>query len=66
MLVLKSSFKTMNDTEGLGLEQQSKIVLKKGSNESRLINIYNIQLLPSLPLQMPAPMAEPLTLPTGA
>lgn len=57
----------MNDTESPRLEeQQSKIVLKKYPKESRLIDIYNIQLLPSLPLQMSAPMAEPLTLPIGA
>lgn len=57
----------MNDTESPRLEeQQSKIVLKKYPKESQLIDIYNIQLLPSLPLQMSAPMAEPSTLPIGA
>lgn len=57
----------MNDTESPRLEeQQSKIVLKRYPKESRLIDIYNIQLLPSLPLQMSAPMAEPSTLPIGA
>lgn len=57
----------MNDTESPRLEeQQSKIILKKYPKESRLIDIYNIQLLPSLPLQMSAPMAEPSTLPIGA
>lgn len=57
----------MNDTESPRLEeQQSKIVLKKYPKESRLIDIYNIQLLPSLPLQMSAPMAEPSAPPIGA
>lgn len=56
----------MNDTESPRLEeQQSKIVLKKYPKESRLIDIYNVQLLPSLPLKMSAPMAEPSTLPIG-
>lgn len=59
--------KIMNDIESPRLEeQQSKIVLKKYPKESRLIDIYNIQLLPSLPLQMSAPMAEPSTLLIGA
>lgn len=57
----------MNDTESPRLEeQQSKIDLKKYPKESRLIDIYNIQLLPSLPLQMSVPMVEPSTLPIGA
>jgi hypothetical protein len=57
----------MDDAESPRLEeQQSKIVLKKYPKESRLIDIYKIQLLPSLPLQMSALTAEPSTLPIGA
>lgn len=57
----------MNDIESPRLEeQQSKIVLRKYPKKSRLIDIYIIQLLPSLPLQMSVPMVEPSTLPIGA
>lgn len=60
----------MNDAESPRLEeQQSKIILKKylsSPKESRLIDFYKIQLLPSLPLQMSALTAEPSTLLIGA